>query len=56
MIMKDKEIKNPAPCPFNGAVVCPVQIFCGSCGWKPDVSEARFARILADLKNREGDR
>ena len=46
------EVKNPAPCPFNGAVVCLTQIFCDGCGWNPKVSEERLQKIKQDLKKR----
>lgn len=50
------EIKNPAPCPFNGAVVCQVQMFCDRCGWNPEVAAERLRRIVKSLKNRRDPR
>ena len=40
-----QEIKNPEPCPFNGAVVCLEQLSCNKCGWNPKVAKERLCQI-----------
>lgn len=39
------DIKNPHPCPFNGAVVCADQTCCARCGWNPKVAEKRLHKF-----------
>jgi hypothetical protein len=56
MVIGMEDNKNPHPCPFNGAVVCVVQIFCDRCGWNPKVAEERLNRITQDHEDRRDPR
>lgn len=40
-------------CPYNREVFCPVQVWCGKCGWHPDNDDIRAKRRDAVLKKRE---
>lgn len=48
--MKKQNVKNQNPCPYNGGVVCVVQLFCDRCGWNPKVAEERTNQILQDRR------
>lgn len=50
---KPLNIKNPHPCPNNGAVVCDNNENCSSCGWNPVVAEARKLEAIERIKKKE---